>query len=651
MASSSGRVPMLDESGRFPDRFAPPSVGADAAAASQAKLDAQQARTDAQAAAGTVPAQAAEAVATEVVAQVDPKVTAAAGSAVSAASSATQANTSKTEAVQAAAAAQAVGATNDGIMAGVAADPSSDFGGVLKATIGESAVKRGEPFFMVTDFGAKGDGTSDDTAAFQAAVDAAQAVNSGAISGGGVTVVIPHSNSNYRVNQVTIRNGNASYISLVGWGNSIIQPIGAEDGRPVFIIGGTDSTNSNRSIRLQDIRVYGTGYWNHSTQVNRLAFQIPRAGFMKWDNVIITGFKAGAIDGYDLWDNQFHSLRILTCGHSTSDSEYAYAVNLAGTQDHSNANEFVGLHIEHCPLVIRFLSGSRWNHFMGGKIEFSARLPDTSTRTAISFEDSFESTFQGTMFTENRVAVKPMMRSEGSDSGMVTTNNVRRRHIFIGCQFYGGIVGGGKIIPAYGSDFDFTSCVFNRLNGDSMAAFTLSYRNKVSNCTFTFADVGIRLLNFIGNNNSVEGSTVERPVSAASSNGAYITLGAAVTDNVVRGFRRLGPQAGISLISTSQTDLGDNVIIDMVATTKVVTTGALPSVLLMYMLALNYGTATTITDFIQGHRNQRIVVRPSNANITLAHSADMQLKGGADRNLASGEVVELINDAGVWREL
>ena len=54
MTVQSGLVPLLDEqTGRFPDEFAPPSVVADATAATQAKMDAETAQGAAAASAGS----------------------------------------------------------------------------------------------------------------------------------------------------------------------------------------------------------------------------------------------------------------------------------------------------------------------------------------------------------------------------------------------------------------------------------------------------------------------------------------------------------------------------------------------------------------------------------------------------------------------
>ena len=109
MAVSSGRVPMLED-GRFPDRFAPLSVAADAAAAATA-------RAGAEAAAAGVPA----AVTAEVTTQVDPKVTAAQTARTGAETARTGAETAKTGAETARTGAETARTGAEAALAGVPA--------------------------------------------------------------------------------------------------------------------------------------------------------------------------------------------------------------------------------------------------------------------------------------------------------------------------------------------------------------------------------------------------------------------------------------------------------------------------------------------------------------------------------------------------
>lgn len=70
-------IPVLDEHGRFPDAYAPLSVGVDAGRAETAAGEAETARAGAVAAREAIPDDVALALAAEVIAQVDPKVLAA----------------------------------------------------------------------------------------------------------------------------------------------------------------------------------------------------------------------------------------------------------------------------------------------------------------------------------------------------------------------------------------------------------------------------------------------------------------------------------------------------------------------------------------------------------------------------------------------
>jgi hypothetical protein len=59
----------------------------------------------------------------------------------------------------------------------------------------------------------------------------------------------------------------------------------------------------------------------------------------------------------------------------------------------------------------------------------------------------------------------------------------------------------------------------------------------------------------------------------------------------------------------------------------------------------------TITNFTSGADGQRITVKAGDPNTTLANNATIATRTGANRLLASGDVVELILDGSVWREM
>lgn len=98
--------------------------------------------------------------------------------------------TAASDAQDAADAAEAVGSTNDAIMAGVADDSGSLTRGVLDELYGTEITFK--------SFGAVGDGTTDDTAALQAAIDSA--------GSGGPSVVIAEPGETYSVGRLILRS-------------------------------------------------------------------------------------------------------------------------------------------------------------------------------------------------------------------------------------------------------------------------------------------------------------------------------------------------------------------------------------------------------------------------------------------------------------
>lgn len=89
--------------------------------------------------------------------------------------------------------------------------------GAAAAETGAPAGRAATDELNVVDFGARGDGVSDDSAAFQRALDAAYDARSPSVASRGGRVVVPYSSAGYRVAGLRLR----SYVELVGLGGQV----------------------------------------------------------------------------------------------------------------------------------------------------------------------------------------------------------------------------------------------------------------------------------------------------------------------------------------------------------------------------------------------------------------------------------------------
>ena len=86
--------------------------------------------------------------------------------------------------------------------------------------------------------------------------------------------------------------------------------------------------------------------------------------------------------------------------------------------------------------------------------------------------------------------------------------------------------------------------------------------------------------------------------------------------------------------------------------TVTIASGATPSVLYKRNVTLDYPAPQTITNFANGFDGQRIWVRITNANVTVAHNATIVLSTGANFTApATGVVLQFRRDGGVWYEV
>lgn len=515
----------------------------------------------------------------------------------------------------------------------------------------QTALRQRTSVYSVRDFGALGDGVSDDTAAIQATIDAA-------IAAGGGIVFFPQNNGvHWYFTQLHIEKAGDAYIVLQGVkGSTYLRSRNTTTGPAINIAGvgasQTDITGANyiRHVILRDLSIMGSAGWNGVAQQTGMGVQFQCASLIEMSNVWIGNFNGNGLRCDALWDYHFYRVDVAYCGHAVSDADFAYAVDMRGT---TNAGHIYGMHVEQYSLALQCGGGSRLNAFTDCKFE-SGGAPiaaDGTTASPISFLDHYETTFTGCNITEDRNSGKVVVKATQADSSYTTTYNVRRKLIFQGCQFTCNTTGMG--VWFLGDNTTFADCIFNRTNGNNgNGAFTLQGGCMLIGNTISMADHGVSLFGFTAGNNTVKDTLVYALTGAT--NGTLVQIWGAgnYANNVIDDLNVIGqfdtPLGGSGMtnyLGQSRFNLTNN-------PAKVITGSGTPSVFFTDIVTLTLPSAGNVTNFLHGTNGKRIVLRAANAFATIVFgTGTIVTKSGANVTMTNGQTMQLINDAGVWREV
>ncbi|EKT83029.1 pectin lyase domain tail protein [Rhodococcus phage Mbo4] len=343
---------------------------------------------------------------------------------------------------------------------------------IIPRTAGKKAVGQGELFFNVQDYGATGDGTTDDTAAFQAAINAASAaVSSGEFAGAGRgAVYIPRGsycigNLQLKAN-VTIRGSHFRAVTIIPTATSGFT----------FGTSGLTTTNRMTSVCLEGFTIGPT------STVAGLSGTRPAAGgidlsFTLWCSIKsvyihnIAGIGIKLTETYDLNTFDVHLLYVGVDSNSP-------AVLMAGdAADTCNANHHFGMRIERCPVMLRVTGVDRApvnNQFVGCKFEWNVAGQPTTTSAGIWIEHGLQNTFTSCMFVSDSVTY-PLIRI-GADTGSMSAQGTR----FIGCDWNANAATDGWAMEttAKALDVSFVGCHLRNFakgfvfNDSTRASFT-----------------------------------------------------------------------------------------------------------------------------------------------------------------------------------
>ncbi|HBR7612248.1 hypothetical protein [Klebsiella pneumoniae] len=172
-----------------------------------------------------------------------------------------------------------------------------------------------------------------------------------------------------------------SNIVIEGNDGTLFVPEAGTDASHVWITKGTEATTpSGGSKRLfrpvfRNFKI-GYGFQNKFDDAviaeNVGGIELEHSSYAIIENVEMRYLDGEGLTGESAWDSTIYNVRIMHCGNTRDRNNIKYGLNFGpgndGT-DGSNANRFIGLHIETCPAMMKFGKRSRHNFIIGGKLE------------------------------------------------------------------------------------------------------------------------------------------------------------------------------------------------------------------------------------------------------------------------------------------
>lgn len=221
--------------------------------------------------------------------------------------------------------------------------------GLLLSNDGTNLLWQTKVEINVMDYGAKGDGVTDDTDAIQAAINAA--------SGGGA-VILPR--GIFRVRQLKIRNKGTTITGAARFGTQIVRHSGE---LPLIEMNGSGTmTGHLRYCSLTNLMISGNNMLGHlvrSIYADNLVFR----------DINFIHCLGTATDLTEVWDTRFESCAWEDCGSLTEPAAWLRNSQPAGTFGYSldNTNQ---IHFVTC----------RWEGFRNGALKLDSAANGSQSR-------------------------------------------------------------------------------------------------------------------------------------------------------------------------------------------------------------------------------------------------------------------------------
>lgn len=343
--------------------------------------------------------------------------------------------------------------------------------------------KANKNFFSVKDFGAKGDGKTDDTIAIQNAINYCQSNNDEFY-----TVFFP--DGKYLVNGSLHIKANVRLkgtYSNPGWSfghyGSVIYC--KTDSEEPLIKYQNDDREMRYGFVIEDLAIYG----DCNNPPKRDVIHNIKGG---WEflmrNVFIRFFKGHALYGYNLYDSVIENCSFISCGLDDVEGTYKYTVKLTDsttdTTDASNAIKFTNCHFEHSRIFVD-LDKAREVIFTSCKFENSTDNNGVNNLPTFRIGDrTYNNIFSACTF----MCVTDLNNYlfEDTDTTLACQYNFL---VINGCTFVNGDTRNGKtgvrFMNLTRTKTLISNCSFSMCNG-VYYPFILDNAN-ISNCDFVFS--------------------------------------------------------------------------------------------------------------------------------------------------------------------
>lgn len=172
-----------------------------------------------------------------------------------------------------------------------------------------------------------------------------------------------------------------SNIVIEGNDGTLFVPEAGTDASHVWVTKGTEATTPSGGAKRLFRPVFrnfkiGYGFQNKFPGAviaeNVGGIKLEHSSYALMENIEMRHLDGEGLTGESIWDSTFINVRIMHCGNTRDRDNIKYGLNLGpgnDATDGSNANRFIGLHIETCPAMMKFGKRSRHNFIIGGKLE------------------------------------------------------------------------------------------------------------------------------------------------------------------------------------------------------------------------------------------------------------------------------------------